>query len=135
MDAREYLESYETISYQIGFNESEIERWKGIATGSTGASDGERVQSSGTKQKMANAVMMYTDLEREVECLKEEQESIKKNIRKLKGKQYRLIYGHYVMGESIKTIALSLGLSPSWGTTTHARALVSMQKILDAEGL
>lgn len=135
MDAREYLENYETISYEIGFKESEIERWKGIAQGSTGSSDGERVQSSGTKEKMANAVMTYTDLEREVEGLKEVQESIKRNIKKLKGKQYRLIYGHYVMGESIKTIASSLGMSPSWGTTTHARALQSMQKILDAEGM
>ena len=135
MDAREYIENYETISYQISLKESEIERWKGTATGSTGSSEGERVQSSVTKEKMANAVVTYTDIEREVEALKEEQEAIKRNIQKLKGKQLYLIYRHYVHGVSIKAIASSLGMSPSWGTTTHARALASMQKILDAEGM
>ncbi len=135
MDAREYLRNYETINYKIGFMRSEIERWKGTAEGSTGNSDGERVQSSGTKEKMANAVVMYSDLEREVECLKAEREAIKTNINKLKGKQLYLVYKHYVQGVSIKTIASNLGMSPSWGTTTHARALKSMQKILDAEGI
>lgn len=135
MDARAYLENYETINYKIRNKENEIERWKGIAEGSTGNSDGERVQSSGNKQKMASAVVEYADLEREIESLKSEREAIVKNIEKLTGKQYDLIYRHYVHGISIKSISAQKGMSPSWGTTTHSRALKSMQKILDAEGL
>lgn len=135
MDARAYLENLETINYKIRNRKNKIERWKGIAEGSTGNSDGERVQSSGNKQKMASAVVEYADLEREIESLKAERDAIEKNIEKLTGKQYDLIYKHYVLGISIKTIALQKGLSPSWGTTTHTRALKSMQKILDAEGI
>lgn len=135
MDARAYLENLETINCKIRNREKRIERWKGIAEGSTGNSDGERVQSSGNKQKMASAVVEYADLEREIEVLKAEERAIIANIEKLKGKQYDLIYKHYVLGISIKNISLQKGMSPSWGTTTHARALQSMQKILDAEGI
>lgn len=135
MDARVYLENYETISYKIKNKESLVERWKDVAQGSTGASDGERVQSSGSKEKMANAVVNYSDLEEEIESLKRERKAILDNIEKLKGRQYDLIYKHYVMGVMIKTIASQCGMSESWGTTTHSRALRSMQKILDEEGL
>jgi DNA-directed RNA polymerase specialized sigma24 family protein len=83
---------------------------------------------------MENAVVMYTNMEREVKYLKEMQESIKHNVNKLKGKHLYLIYKHYIYGVSIKTIASNLGMSPSWGTTTHQRALKKMQKILDEEG-
>ena len=135
MDARAYLENYETINYKIRNKENEIERWKGIAEGSTGNSDGERVQSSGNKQKMASAVVEYADLEREIESLKAEKKAIMDNIDKLKGKHYDFIYKHYVLGMMIKTISSQYGMSESWGTTTHSRALQSMQKILDAEAI
>ena len=135
MDARVYLESYETISYKIKNKESEVVRWKSVAQGSTGASDGERVQSSGSKQRMQNAVVAYSDLEQEIELLKRERQSIIDNIEKLKGRQYDLVYKHYVLGMMIKTIASQCGMSESWGTTTHSRALQSMQRILDEEGL
>lgn len=133
MNARDYLESYEDIIYKIKNKEREVERWRGIAEGSTGSSDGERVQSSGSKEKMANAVVTYSDLEKEIDSLKRRQASILANIDKLKNKQYDLVYKHYVLGMNIKSIAMSHGMSESWGTTTHSRALQSMQKILDEE--
>ena len=133
MDARKYLEDYEDLNLKIKNKEREVERWKLIAEGSTGSSDGERVQSSGTKQKMENAVVTYSDLEKEIDSLKRRRASIMANIDKLKGKQYDLVYKHYVLGMNIKSIAMSHGMSESWGTTTHSRALQSMQKILDEE--
>lgn len=133
MDAREYLENYETLEYKIKLKEHDIKMLKGIAEGSTGASDGERVQSSGTKQKLEQAVVKYVDLEREIESLRHQQKLIVDKIEKLTGKQYYLIYRHYIQGASIKTARSELGINKTWATTTHQRALECMQKILDGE--
>lgn len=133
MDAKEYLESYETLEYKIKLKENDIERLKGIATGSTGSSDGERVQSSGTKQKLEKAVVEYTDLEKEIEHIREKQRAIIEKIEMLTGKQYYLTYRHYVQGARIKTIMSELGVNKTWVAELHRKALESMQKILDGE--
>lgn len=135
MNARAYLEQLETIDYKIINKLDRIKELKGNASGTSGASDGERVQSSGDKQRMAVTVASYVDLEREVECLEAEKRAIEKTIEKLNGNQYDFLYKRYFLGMSAKRIARTKGMSESWGTTMHQRALQSLQKILDAEGL
>ena len=108
---------------------------KGSADGLGNVSDGERVQSSGNKQRMATAVVSYVDLEREVEVLEAENKAIERNIEMLSGNQYDVIYKHYVLDMSMKQITLLKGKSPSWARTIHTRALESLQEILDAQGI
>lgn len=44
----------------------EVDQWKIIASSSSANSEGERVQSSGNQQKMADAVARYVDIQAEI---------------------------------------------------------------------
>ena len=63
MKAKDFLKQLKKLDAMITNKLIEREQWKSIATGSTGVSDGERVQSSGSQQKMADAVARYIDIE------------------------------------------------------------------------
>ena len=135
MDAREYLEEYKTIGYKISNRESMIADMKEKATCFGGKSDGERVQASALADKLSGSVCGYVAIEQEVEDLKLKRKEIVDNVEKLKGVHYDFIHKHYIQDIAVKGIAAIYGMSTSWGSTTHSRALDDMQKILDAQGL
>ena len=111
--------------------------WKDIALSTTGCMEGERVQSSGNKQKMANAVESYSDIEanikqREAEAIQIQNEIIRK-ISQLEESEYTVLHGVYILGKQYKEIAADEGKSVSWATSVHGTALNNLQQLLDAE--
>lgn len=66
MDAKDYLLQVKKLDLQIKNKLIEKQQWKDIALGITANMDGERVQSSGTKSKMADALVKCIDIETEI---------------------------------------------------------------------
>lgn len=137
MKAKDFLLQYEDQKVIIKSCWEEVTMWKDIAVSTTGCMEGERVQSSGTKEKMANAVISYTDIEADIKQriaeAKEIQNKIVRTIARLKKSEYCVLHGFYILGKQFKEIAAKEGKSVSWATSVHGTALENLQAILDAE--
>lgn len=136
MNINKYLDEILLIDSKIANKRYEVEMWKDIASGSSGATDGERVQSSASQQKMADAVAKYTDIEKEVEVLEQKKRDFIHNIEKLPKKHYLFMHDVYIKGMTVKEVARFNKKSDSWGSSTHMRAKEKLSKIMyggDAE--
>lgn len=137
MKAKEFLKQYKKQQRIIASCWEEVARWKDVALSITGHTDGERVQSSGSKQKMADAVVSYSDIEadikRRIAEAKDIQNEIVRTIAKLDESEYTVLHGVYILGKQYKEIAASENKSVSWATSLHGTALANLQQLLDAE--
>ena len=151
MDAREFLEQPKKIDLMIANKLVEIEQWKLIATSTTTHQENERVQTSGSKQKMADATDKFVDIEEEVKkCMNdliEKKNDVISVIEQLKAKEYDVVHKMYigvleevmVFGEKRKVtvyktldeVAWMNGKSRSWAKGKHKSALANVQRILD----
>ena len=137
MKAKEFLKKYKKQQKIITSCWEEVEMWKDIALSVTGCTEGERVQSSGSKQKMADAVVSYSDIEADIKQriaeAKEIQNEIVRKIAQLEESEYAVLHGVYILGNQFKEVAANENKSVSWATSVHGTALESLQAILDAE--
>ena len=139
MKAQEFLEQYKTQQTIIASCWEEYAMWQDIALNTTGCMEGERVQSSGSKQKMANAVISYTDIEADIKLRIAEAQAIQneivRKIAMLKESEYYVLHGIYILGKQYKEVAASRNppKSTSWATSVHGNALIHLQQLLDAE--
>lgn len=139
MKAKEFLQQYEDQKTIIKSCWEEVAMWKDIALSVTGCMEGDRVQSSGSKQKMADAVISYSDIEADIKQRIAEAKAIQneviKTIARLKKTEYTVLHGVYILGKQYKEIAASECKSVSWATSTHGTALTNLQALLDAENI
>lgn len=132
MKAKEYLQQIEKIDKIIENKLAEVAKWEAIATGTTASgSEGERVKSSGSQQKMADAIDRCVDLKAEIDRLFAKKDSIISVIEKLKTDEYNLLCKVYVHCLNLKEAAYACSISYSNATTTHGRALSKVQRILN----
>lgn len=136
MDAKSFLQQVEMLDAKITNKLIERQQWKDIALGITASIGGERVQSSGSQQKMADAVIKCVDMETEIDKLIDELINTKKKvistIEKLYSPtEYKILHLRYIQCISLTDIADSMNKEYSWVTTTHGRALKNVQKLLD----
>lgn len=135
-DAQLYLRQVEKIDSIIANKLIEQRQWKDIAMGITANMGGERVQSSGSQSKMADAVEKCVDMEREIDSLVDKLISTKKEvistIEQLDSPiEYCVLHERYIQFKSLQEIADHHGKEYGWATTTHGRALRGVQEILD----
>lgn len=123
------------IDVMINNKLQEQSRWRDIACRTTARVGGERVQSSGSKTRMADAIDRYVDLEKEIdECIDrliDKRQEIIKTIEQLEPIEYDMLHKVYVQYRTIDEFAEMYNKTYSWGTTMHGRALESLQRILD----
>lgn len=131
MNAKEYLQRYQTLGVLIANKLIEKTQWRDIALGVTAKSEGERVQSSGSKQKMADAIDKHIDIEGEIEQLIEERQDIIRTIQMLNITEYDLLHKRYIQGLYLKEIAADKDKSLNWAKSVHKRALRKVQGHLD----
>ena len=135
MKAKEYLKQLQKLDKLIENKLAEKERWKCIATTTTAPLGGERVQSSGNPQKMADAVCRYIELESEINAcidrIVDQRQEIISTIEMLDVKEYDLLHKVYVQHFTFQDVATALDKSYTWVTTMHGTALKSVQRILD----
>lgn len=134
--AKAFLSQVEKLDTLIQNKEVEKRQWRDIALGITSRTDGERVKSSGSQQKMANAVDKYIDLEkeidREIDRLVDTKREILAVIEQLKPLEYDFLHKVYIQRMSLQDVASAYGMSYSWATTTHGIALKNVNKMLEA---
>lgn len=136
MDAKSYLRQVEKLDKQIENKLIERQQWRDIALDITANIGGERVQASGSQQKMANAIEKCVDMEEEINTLIDSLVEVKKDviatIEKLDSPtEYDILHKRYIQFLTLQEIADRYGREYTTITTTHGRALKNVQSILD----
>lgn len=139
MTAKDYLKQLQKIDTLITNKMVEREQWRAMALSITPKMNGERVQSSGSQQRMADAVNSYVDIERELDrCIDEyydKKREILSTIEQLNATEYDILHKVYVQQIPLEDVARKKDKSYSWATTVHGRALQNVQKILDEKNM
>lgn len=135
-EAQIYLEQVEKYDSIIKNKLIEQQQWKDIALGITANMEGERVQSSGTQSKMADAVGRCVDMEAEIDSLVDKLIDLKKEVLQVieglpSAMQYNCLHMKYIQYKEFWEIADKYGKDYSWATTLHGRALKNVQRILE----
>lgn len=136
--AKDYLLQVERLDARITNKLIEQQQWRDMALSITANIGGERVQSSGSQQKMSEAVEKCVDMESEINSLIDELIDTKKKVIDTIEKiyspmEYKILHMRYIQHISLKEIAEKLNREYSWVTTTHGRAVKSVQRLLDGE--
>jgi DNA-directed RNA polymerase specialized sigma24 family protein len=135
-EAQIYLEQVEKLDAIIANKLIEKQQWKDIALGITANMDGERVQSSGAKDKMASAVERCVDTEAEIDSLVDKLIDTKKDVIQTIEKlysptEYKLLHLRYIQYIPLEDIADMWGVPYTNITTAHGRAVKHVQAIRD----
>lgn len=135
MRAKEFVSQISKIDRLIENKIAEMEHWKAIATGTTAYSEGDRVQSTSNKEKMADAVARYLDMESEINAdidrLIDMKQEVISTIEQLETDEYDILHKIYVQFKTFQEVAAEKGKSYSWVTSKHGRGLANLQKILE----
>lgn len=139
MEAKDFLNQVKKLDLQITNKLIEKQQWKDIALGITANMDGERVQSSGKKSKMAEAIDKCVDMESEIDRLVDKLIDVKKEviwtIEQLDSPtEYNVLHLIYIQGKDLQEVADKYNMSYDWATTTHGRALKNVQIIRNKKG-
>lgn len=130
-NAIEYLKQVEKLNILIENKQLEVEQWKDIAEGITGQADGERVQASKSKQKMADAVNRYTDIEMEICELAEKKQEIIRTLEELPAAEYDVLYKYYIQQMQIREVALLMNKSITWVKDKKRKGEAEIQMLLN----
>lgn len=138
MEAKDYLRQVKRLDVRIKNKLIEQMQWRDIALGITANMEGERVQSSGSKSKMAEAVERCVDMEADIDRLVDELIELKKEVIETieqldSATEYDVLHRRYIQYQSLQEIADHYHKDYGWATTTHGRALKSVQEIMDAK--
>jgi hypothetical protein len=138
LDAKEFLKQVEKLDVRIKNKLIEQQQWRDIALGITGSMEGERVQSSTKKSKMADAIERCVDMETEIDSLIDELVDIKKKVIQTieqldSATEYNILHMRYIQYKSLQDIADHYGKDYGWATTTHGRALKNVQVVIDTK--
>ncbi len=139
MRAKEYLLQIKKLDSLINNKLAEVDHWKTVAFSTGAYSEGERVQSSGNKQKMASAIDRYIDIQAEITAdidrLIDLKQEVIRTIEVLPAAEYDLLHKVYVQGWTLDEIADHYDRSRRWADGTHGMALVSLQRVLDERNI
>jgi uncharacterized Ntn-hydrolase superfamily protein len=140
LEAKEFLRQVEKLDVRIANKLIEQKQWRDIALGITANMEGERVQSSGAKSKMADAVERCVDMESEIDrlidILIETKKEVIEAIERLdSATEYNVLHMRYIQFKDLQDIADHYGKEYGWATTTHGRALRHLQQILDENNI
>ena len=138
MKAKEYLRQIIKIDRMINNKIYESMQWKSVALGTTAPVASERVQTSGSKNKMADAMDKYIDLQAEINAdidrLIATKQEIIRTIEQLPAIEYDVLHKVYIQLKTFDVVAIETDHSYSWVTTVHGRALKHVQDLLNKKG-
>jgi hypothetical protein len=133
------LEQVERLDTIIKNKLIEREQWRDIALGITACTENERVQSTARPSKMADAIDKCIDMENEINSLIDSLIDTKREVihtieRLDNPTEYNLLHKRYIQFLSLQEIADDFGKEYNWATTTHGRALKSVEAVLKGGG-
>lgn len=149
MKAKDYLKNIKLMDAKIDADIEELATLQALAAKTSVAMDGERVQSSGSQQRMADVVCKIVELKEKITDEVDRLIDYKDNARKLVHEAcdedcIRLIskryFGSYdpsserTVYKTWEQIAIDLGFTYQWVSGgLHQRALAQLQKALDGD--
>jgi hypothetical protein len=152
-DAQIHLERVERIDTVIKNKLIERDQWRDVALGITACAESvmverngrrelhkmEKVQSSARPSKMADAIDKVVDMEAEINALIDRLIDTKREVVHIIERvdspvEYDLLHRRYIQYQSLQEIADHYRKEYTWATTTHGRALKSVEMILKGGG-
>ncbi len=138
MEAKQFLEQYQNILTDIRNLEAQKLELENLAMSVTVSTDGERVQSSGRKDRMAELAVKIADAEREIVEQRTQAfyrlREIEEVIKGVKTHDYRkILHMRYIENQTWEKIAVALSYSYQWVCKLHGRALLEVEKILKVD--
>lgn len=136
-EAQIYLERVKGLDTKIKNKLIEQQQWKDIALSITANMEGERVQSSGSKSKLENAMVKCVDMDTEIDSLVDQLIDTKKEViqtieQVYNPTWYKLLHEKYIQHKRLDEIADDCNKSYDWAKVNHGRALRVVEKILSA---
>jgi hypothetical protein len=134
-EVKEHLEQVGRIEATIDCKLAEQRQWYELADSITANMSCERVQSSGSQSKMADAVVkclaMVDEIALAVDRLIAKKREIVSLIEQVKNPtEYKLLHQKYIQHKELKVIADNFNSSYDWAKKTHQRALTSVAEIM-----
>lgn len=137
MKAIDYLRRIKNIDAMINADMEDLAELEAMATKTTAVMGGERVQSSGSQQKMADCVTKIADLKSKIADELVELLNLKREAREIlcrvkDGECITLLHKRYFLFEKWEDIANDMNYHFKWVTGgLHGKALSQFQKELD----
>ena len=127
-EAQIYLEQVEKLDAIIKNKLIEKAQWRDIALGITSNTEGERVQSSGAKDKMASAVEKCVDMESEIDRLVDKLIDTKKDVietieQLYSPTEYNVLHMRFIQYKTLEEIADHYGRNYEWAKKTCQRGM------------
>ena len=141
MRAKQYLKQIKRMNAQISADIDELGTLEALATKTTAVLGGERVQSSGSQDRMADCVIKITELKKKIEQDIAELIELKDEARKLiisecDADTISLLNKRYFQDKKWEEIAAEMNYTYKWVSGgLHQRALSQVQRGLDKNGL
>ncbi len=132
MKAKEYLQKITFLDSKIESNKERIMRYKESAENKTSNLSPNKVQTSTSKQKMADAVCSYSDLERIIKADEKKKQEIIDTISMLNPNESTVLYKCYADAMTLWEISKDMDRSYSWVSKRHSDGVRNVQKILDS---
>lgn len=131
MLAEDYLEKIAYYDACIESCRDRVKNHKEAAEKRTSNLTPNKVQTSPSKEKMADAVVSYSDIEATIKEYEEKRQEIIDTIGTLTPKEAIVLYKRYVDDKTLYGIAREIGRGYSWVSRIHSSGKKSIQKILD----
>ena len=134
--AKEFLQQVEKLDILIAHKLIEKQQWRDIAGSITAVMESERVQSSGKKSKMQDAIDKCIDMAYEIDHVIDQYVEKKKEvIRVIEQVQnptwYKVLHMKYIQHLDLSEIADRCNGSYDWAKSAHSKAMKIVQKLLD----
>ena len=137
MTAKQFLSQARRIDKRIDNYVEEIAQLLTLATKTTPSNAQERVQSSGTGDKVGDGASKIADLQKEMDRWVDEllikKEEIRKVIEQVDDTDcYDLLYKRYILYKKWEQIAVDKDITTMGVWKMHGRALKKVEKILES---
>jgi hypothetical protein len=136
LKAKSYLEQIKILDAKINSDIEELAQLEALATKTTSVLGGERVQSSGSQQKMADCVAKIVEMKGQINREIDEYIDFKNDARKIvcacDADCLTLVHKRYFQFKTWERIAVEMNFTYQWVSGgLHQRALSQVQKALD----
>ena len=136
MKAINYLKQIKIMDAKINADIDELASLEALATRTTSVLGGDRVQSSGSQQKMADSVAKIVDLREQINTEIDRFIDYKQEARELisdcEAECITLISKRYFQFKTWESIAVDMNFTYQWVSGgLHQKALAQVQKALD----
>lgn len=140
MKAKNYLMQIKNMDERISADIEELAALEALATKTTSILSDDKVQSSGSQQKMADAVAKIVELKDKINAEIDRFVDFKEEAKNLifdacDGDCIALLYKRYFLDKKWEQIAVEMNYTFKWVSGgLHQRALSQVQKVLDERG-